>query len=62
MGAGFETLEKAKQAIQSFRFLLSAQGDYAENTVDPDACFDWDAIEQVVILLFSLAFSLHKYI
>ncbi|KAI9315287.1 hypothetical protein BX666DRAFT_1961215 [Dichotomocladium elegans] len=32
----------------NFRFLLDPLGDYTRQLADPDICFDWDEIEQVL--------------
>ncbi|KAI8366779.1 uncharacterized protein BYT42DRAFT_587850 [Radiomyces spectabilis] len=45
----YQPYNKERFVNANFRFLVNACGDYTVNMADPDANFDWDKIEQVLI-------------
>ncbi|KAI9489079.1 hypothetical protein BDB00DRAFT_638352 [Zychaea mexicana] len=47
--ATYKPFKKEHFVNANFRFLLDPSGDYSRHLDDPDACFDWDLIEQVLV-------------
>ncbi|KAI9259667.1 hypothetical protein BDA99DRAFT_513887 [Phascolomyces articulosus] len=45
----YKPYRKEHYVNANFRFLLDPSGDYSRHLDDPDACFDWDLIEQVLV-------------
>ncbi|KAG2221498.1 hypothetical protein INT45_008823, partial [Circinella minor] len=45
----YKPYRKEHYVNANFRFLLDPTGDYSLHLDDPDACFDWNLIEQVLV-------------